>query len=309
MKPISTALMPYKPQQNYEQMLQDKAFQDSWQTQQNDLRLRDATDITGSLKLEYALRGLRVKQPHLFHVEKGEQSFVILGTLHVAPINLYPDVDWFYYNFKALVTEQSLSVSSIDQPIHTKLQSDESFDEKEDSDSSLDIAPWFEDLPERCQQWISDFGLKPGKSDSFLDMYVKIMVHFQSAANGMDSDLVNSYYELGKKIYGFETYEEAIAEEKAEEITLEHAIEFIQHSISNGGRIADPSVIARIKEYADGILAETALDSYTQERNAKWFERLPAILKQYGPGEVLVAVGGAHLGEVVDGVFLGINMI
>lgn len=281
------------------------AIQDSFKTQFRDLRLKDFTDAFGVLKFKNSLPSpLMVENPYIFKISKGEASFLTLGTMHVLPLNVYPQklIDLLLSN-KYLVLESGgeESIALYETTPASPLTAECGEDSHSKELLELSRTPskfeqdWFEDLSTPCQQFL-DHALSeklPNYAYFSLHDITEELVFINRLGHDdcMDHELFfSSAFEQRFHLENDEEHlDEFLSSSEADLLsTFSSDLEDHVNTIGTEG-------IYEIKSYLSGVDGkvpdEETYDKFVEERNLKWVERL----KVESRDEVLVAVGCAHL--------------
>ncbi len=273
------------------------ALRDSFKTQFKDLRLKDFTPGFVSAQFSSSLLSSTVLNPYIFKVTKGEVSFILLGTFHILPLDVYPDV-----LIELLASKRCLIVESgageVVGASNIEVSNNE-FDENEQSSDilipSAEVEDWFINLPIKFQQFI-DVIMYDRLPNCYLYPLDKIKDELSAIAQigypgFMDEELYNNGWE---EVYSLESWTGHINELNSyTEVDLEK--ELLKDLNTLEGFVPLDSIVASNK-YLSGVYGLKGCDvdeedKFLEERNIKWVERL----KVESSDEVLVAVGCAHL--------------
>lgn len=235
-------------------------------------------------------------------MEGTEKSFLVLGTMHILPLEIYPKhlVDTLFRQ-TVLVTESQHFQSYPEQDCAEESKGDvevESTGALQQKD--MELADWLEELPTRVRYFLADiFGDSMNLQSQPEEIYATVGTLMSS--KGMDFDLINQYKSLGRTILGLETDEdvvEAMMDSGEAETRYEIVCgltELAEESLAYGGLFASPDPISEMKSHLlDNDLDSLEYQPSVHKRNTNWMPRLLAILDTY-PTEILLDVGLSHL--------------
>ena len=252
-------------------------------------------------------KNLTTEDPYVFKLTNGEQSFTLVGTLHILPISILSPVlyDMLLNNNKLLIVELYHKFDEIMKE-WTKVDNDEVELEKTNEflknnfhNEDFGIAPWFDSLPSKYQNWVVDIcGLIPSSSETIHNTLANIHSFHVQAIHGMDLSIIDYFNKKKSQIIGLENFNEQHNENLAssEKELIEELVNTIEMSNEFGGILAAPALISNIQHYLCGDYYNSVWeeDKFLEERNKLWINRLLKILNHYKT-DVLCTVGIDHI--------------